>query len=130
IDKAAHPTATALAGIFELIAPDKYKPVLSRFGYLMGRYVYLVDALDDIEDDIKKEQFNPYVNKFKGEEQSLLQIKEYAIKVINTTIAEIAPAYELLELKRYKSILDNNIYLGLHNTLEFVRQKKGEISPE
>jgi len=42
------------------------------------------------------------------------------------TIAEIAPAYELLALNRYKSILDNIIYIGLHNTIQTIINKNKE----
>ena len=35
---------------------------------------------------------------------------------LNLCIAEAANAYELLEIKKYKTILDNVIYLGLKET--------------
>ena len=40
--------------------------------------------------------------------------------MIHLTAGELSNTYELLELKRYKTILDNIIYLGLKNTLEQV----------
>lgn len=42
--------------------PDELsRRVLYRLGYLMGRYVYLCDALDDIESDLKKHRYNPFI---------------------------------------------------------------------
>ncbi|MEG0693512.1 MAG: DUF5685 family protein, partial [Oscillospiraceae bacterium] len=53
VDKAADSTATALSLIFEQLCEDEtQKKILNRFGYLIGRYVYFTDALDDIDDDL------------------------------------------------------------------------------
>ncbi|MEG2813416.1 MAG: DUF5685 family protein [Oscillospiraceae bacterium] len=127
IDQTADPTAKALSKICEYLSNDeKQKVILSNFGYLIGRYVYLSDALDDLEQDIKKNEFNPFKKKFENENKSVAEIKEYAVGLINITIAEIAPAYELLNLKRYKTILDNIVYLGFHNTLKEISKSQEE----
>ena len=94
--------------------------VLERFGYLVGRYVYFADALDDLDDDRKSGSYNPFLKKFEGTERTPEEIRDYAKEVLNLTIGEIAPAYELLSLRRYKSILDNIIYLGLPDELELI----------
>ena len=39
------------------------KRVLSSIGYLAGKWVYLIDAFDDLEDDIKNHSYNPFINK-------------------------------------------------------------------
>ena len=44
--------------------------------------------------------------------------------MLNVTVAELGVTYELLELKRYKPILDNILYLGLPNSAEEVFRKK------
>ena len=55
IDAAAEPTAAALQKMVAMLSSDPVeKRVLERFGYLLGRWVYLMDALDDLEDDAKK----------------------------------------------------------------------------
>ncbi|WMJ23581.1 DUF5685 family protein [Paludicola sp. MB14-C6] len=125
VDKAADPTANALAFICqELSNNETQKKILHRFGYLVGRYVYFADALDDIDKDSKNNEYNPFLKRGLHESKTIDEIKEYAVGVINMTIAEIAPAYELLDLKRYKPILDNIVYLGLHNTKDTIIKKK------
>jgi len=127
IDRCAHPTANALSLICESFSEDtKQKKILNRFGYLVGRYVYFADALDDLESDIKKHEFNPFVKKHLNKDVSIDEIKQEAVGTINVTIAEIASAFELLELKRYKPILENIIYLGLSNTIKSIINKKQE----
>ena len=53
----------------------------------------------------------------------LNQAKESAKSLINNCNVELANAFELLEFKRYKTILSNIIYLGLPNELKRVDNK-------
>ncbi|MGB4934617.1 MAG: DUF5685 family protein, partial [Ruminococcus bromii] len=67
VDMSAHPTALMLAAVLSAEAHDEIqKRVLYEFGYHIGRWIYLVDAADDIEKDIKSNGFNPFVNKKTG----------------------------------------------------------------
>lgn len=127
LDRAADPTAAALGEIFKYLAKTPTEErILQRFGYLVGRYVYFADALDDIDDDIKNKGYNPFVKRYEKESLTLDEIKKRAVGTLNLTVGEIPPAYELLELKRYKEILDNIIYLGFHNEMNFIMNRKGK----
>ena len=128
IDKAADPTARALGTIFESLSESEtQKMVLSRLGFLIGRWVYLIDALDDLESDVKKSNYNPFSCKFSlskdSAKEQIASAKEYAIGAINLTAGELSNTYELLDIKRYKDILDNIIYLGLPQAKDDVTQK-------
>lgn len=122
IDRAAEPTAAALSKICKgLSKKEEEQIVLGRLGYLVGRYVYFIDALDDLEEDISTGNYNIFYKKFQNEGNSdISQMKEYAKGVINLTVGQIAAAYELLDFRRYKTILDNIVYLGFHDSLRQV----------
>ena len=61
-DAAAEPTANFLAAVLKnCAATAEQAAVLERFGYLLGRYVYLCDALDDLEDDRRRGRYNPFL---------------------------------------------------------------------
>ncbi len=110
IDRAADPTAKALAKIFMLCSDDDIqKRVLQRLGYCLGRYIYLLDAACDLEDDIKKNSYNV----LKG-----IDIKEKAVPQIYFCINEAGKAFELLDIKKFKTILGNIVYLGLEETFK------------
>ena len=117
IDEAAEPTAAALSTVMEALSEDNLtKRVLSRMGYLLGRWVYLLDALDDLEEDFKRKGYNPFLQKFSVTdltEEKKREIIDYGMGVLNINVAELAAAYELLGLKRYQNTLENIIYLGL-----------------
>lgn len=131
LDKSADPTAVSLGKLFEMLSDDNTQhEILYRFGYLVGRYVYFADALDDIDDDIKNNEYNPFVKKFTPLNKSTDEMKDYAKGLLNITIAEIAPAFELLHLYRFKPILENIIYLGLHNSIKEIDKKDGTTNEQ
>ena len=102
------------------------KIILNRFGYLVGRFVYFMDALDDLEEDKKSGGYNPFLAS--ANESQLSALYPRAQQIINLTIAEIVRAYELLERKRYIPILDNIIYEGLTQELQTILSKKEKLN--
>lgn len=127
VDRAADPTAAALSKLCAVFSKDtKQQTVLSRFGYLVGRYVYFADAFDDLEKDEKQKSYNPFLAAYP--QLSAQQRRERASEVLNLTVGEIAPAYELLEIRRYKPILDNIVYDGFHDAIRSILQKKEKLN--
>lgn len=119
LDMAAEPTAVLLSEILSMETEDKsLKQVYSQFGYQLGRWIYLMDAADDLKDDIKKNNFNPFLlENEKG-------ISEEECKVIlSRCLAQAYDAYNLLDIKDFKGILDNIILKGLPLTQEEILLK-------
>ncbi len=109
LDTAADPTAKMLSGLFMLLSDgNSQKRVLDRLGYCIGRYIYLIDAYCDLSDDIKHNSFNP----LKSRENQ----KELISQQLYFCVNEACMAFELLDIKKYKNILGNIIYLGLEDT--------------
>ena len=90
------------------------KRILSRMGYCIGRYIYLLDAACDLEEDIKKGNYNP----LKSFAEDKDYIKNIIIPQLYIAASETAKAFELLEVKKMKNILENIIYLGLEDTFK------------
>lgn len=128
VDKACEPTALSLGRIFELLSEDTaQKRVLYRLGYLMGRFIYMCDALDDIEDDIKNKSYNPFILNYQlnaNDTEKILAIEGEAIPSLNLTIAEIGATFELLTLEKYQPILENVIFLGLKAAVHEIGLKR------
>ena len=115
IDDASNPSAKSLAFIFENLAKsESEKRILNRLGYFLGRWVYLIDAVDDMLDDQKNGCYNVLLSQsFTKETYS--DAKKSILPSLNLTLGEIINAYELLEVQRFKPILDNILYMGLPN---------------
>ena len=110
-DAAAEPTAELISKLCSMLYPKGYNTHIAEvFGYYTGRWIYLMDAADDLEKDIKKGSFNPFRNKYNGD---IIETMNYCNEVLNMTAAQIAMAYDLLNIGSYKSILDNIIYDGI-----------------
>ena len=112
VDRAAEPTAKALSSFCRMLAgedPEREK-VLSVFGYYLGRWIYLIDAADDLKKDIAKKNYNPFSFCMKETYEATML---YCNDVLNMTVSQLILAYELLELSECKSILDNVVYFGL-----------------
>ncbi len=114
IDMAADPTAKALSKLLMLCGDDEVEQrVLERLGYCVGRYIYLMDAACDLEEDIKKSSYNVLKN---IDEKDC--IKDKVVPQLYFCCNEAAKAFELLDVKKYKTILGNIIYLGLEDTFK------------
>ncbi len=109
-DEAADPSACAMKRIFLMIKNDED---FGRFGYLLGRFVYLIDACDDFEKDKKSGNFNAFEN------------KDLAKESCNSTAAELQNAYSKVSFGVFAPIISNVVFLGLKDSLDKVLKKEG-----
>ena len=125
LDKASEPSAKAVSRILGLIPTDeKYKFVLERMGYCLGKWVYLCDVADDLSKDIKKHNFNPLIKELPKDAEPLKFAEERLTPIMNTCFSECATYSELLDVKKYKPILDNILYEGLKHRQKLIFQKE------
>ncbi len=90
---------------------------LATVGYHIGRFIYFTDAYKDLDHDIKKNNYNPFVARSNRTVQKEA-LKNELVPALTYTLSEIANAYELLTVYKNKELLDNIIYLGLRKTVE------------
>lgn len=128
VDKAAHPTAQMLGKIFSLEAKDENENrVLYQFGYQIGRWIYLIDAADDMAKDIKHKNFNPFVNSDTMQKTET----DYIALILNQSLARAYEAYNLIDIKDFKGILDNMMLMGFPAVQNRVTQRlKTEVINE
>ena len=100
IDAAAHPTGDMLGSVLRLEAQDDMQErVFYEFGYQIGRWIYLMDAADDLDDDVKRGGFNPFRN-YTGDD-----LRAYQTATLNQSLARAADAYQLITLIDFRGIL-------------------------
>lgn len=131
VDAAAEPTALALGRIFAEAVAHSGSPedaaasrgtsnaqqrVLERLGYCLGRWVYLVDAMQDMEEDLRHEEYNPYLHRFGITRKTVGEIpraRQEILPGLNVCISEACAAFELLEIHHFREIIHNILYYGL-----------------
>lgn len=91
-------------------------------GFALGKFIYLMDAYDDLEEDIKKKRFNPLKNK-KEEEDFSTKIESY----LELFLSEATDCFERMPILEYSDIIRNILYSGVWNRYEQIQKKKKEV---
>ncbi|MGI6085544.1 MAG: DUF5685 family protein [Acetivibrionales bacterium] len=131
IDEVAEEFAYIMREIFECehIEDESDRKALGWMGYNLGRWIYILDAYDDIEKDIKQKSYNPLVRQFgyKGEDTGSFKesIREKVNFTLTYSLSEAEKAYSLLSIEKNKGILDNILYSGLIVKTDKVLQERG-----
>ncbi len=98
---------------------DAFSDYMKKLGYHLGRFIYIMDAYDDLEDDIKKGCFNPLIG-YDGD------IDSYVEELLMAEISEAASFYQALPCIEYSDILGNIVYAGVWNRFDKIRLDKGD----
>ncbi len=106
-------TADTFARILEAAAPcdsdTRQERTLAQLLYHVGRWIYLVDARDDLREDKQRGQYNPLSLRFSGGEPD----DEYLHTTLQHSLNLAAAAYSLLPAGPWHSVVGNILYLGL-----------------
>ncbi|MDD4295664.1 MAG: DUF5685 family protein [Ruminiclostridium sp.] len=119
MDEASEPFARLMQTIFSFSGSDEcQKKALGWIGYNLGKWIYLLDAYDDIEDNIKSGAYNPLLTQFQYKPNEDIQefkgrVKEKTNFNLVYSLSEMEKAFSLLDIKKNKSILENIVYSGL-----------------
>lgn len=119
VDEAAHNSADALGKIFTCF---KDNDGLYRFGYLLGRWVYLTDAADDLRRDIKSNSFNVFKNRYSvvSEKDITEDIAKDIEETLNYSQGVIAEEYVKSDFGVFSPIIENVIFDSFTNTVSNV----------
>lgn len=98
---------------------DEWYDTLYRLGDYLGRFIYIMDAYDDVEDDRRKGQFNPFLEK-----SGQTDFDERVKVILELMISNSADAFEALPILRHADILRNILYAGVWTKYEMVRKKR------
>ena len=109
LDRVADTFAAILAAAADEKDPQK-KRVMEQLLYHLGRWVYLVDAWDDLQSDIRAKRYNPLDARFEGK---AADEKAYLETTMTHSVRLVHSAANLLEFGEWKPILENIFWLGL-----------------
>jgi len=104
-----------------------YKPLLVRpedekiirwIGYNTGKWIYLIDAFDDIKKDIESGAYNPLIYQYSYDNSENIdefkkRIRDKVYFNLTYCLSEIGKAYELMDVKINSGIIENIIYMGM-----------------
>ena len=123
IDEISHPFSDIVGNIIKLY-PDRLendsldlREDLYNLGYTLGKWIYLIDALDDLKDDIKNNKFNPLNHLFNNGNLSFDELFPLVKERINFTLVNCSynclDIFNNLSIKRNNEIIKNVFELGM-----------------
>jgi hypothetical protein len=103
--------------------------------YLIGKWVYLIDALDDLEEDLKKKTYNPFILKYKNYISSMelsnffVFVREKEKTQINFLLSRMQEEFFKIEndMKRNSELVKNVLFHGIPKvSLRVLNKKEGD----
>ncbi len=104
-----------------LYRKDHWEEILRETGRYLGKFIYLIDAYEDLEEDQKKGSYNPFISISKE-----LDYEENCEDILNLMMAECARNFEKLPLEQDVDILRNILYAGVWVKYKKMKDKKLE----
>lgn len=121
LDMMAGFMGSALAELF-VWRDDVWNRGLSDMGYHMGKFIYLMDAYDDLEQDEKNHNYNPLLVK-KNCNADCYEI--FCQQALTSMMEECAKSFECLPILEHASIIRNILYSGVWTKYEYKQIKSG-----
>ena len=110
IDKVAKVFGEIMAEVF-CYKDDMWKDDLYKVGFYLGKYIYLLDAYEDIELDIKTGDYNPFKELYRT--SSPEDFNDRVLNLLLLMIGECTDAFERLPLVENVESLSNILYTGV-----------------
>ena len=128
MEKAGEKDIDKMSGCFgkimeEILAwkKDVWENSLRRMGFFLGKFIYLLDAYDDVEEDIKNKNYNPFSGQYIMEAFDE-QVRQLLIMMMAQTCRE----FEKLPIIEYTDILRNILYSGVWVRFEMIHKQRKE----
>lgn len=121
IDETADKFAVILAAAAETRSDEAERRALNQVLYHVGRQIYILDAIDDLEGDSKAGLYNAVGARYGINDGKITEdIKKELRSTLSNSQALASSAYELLPTGMWSPILSNIIYLGIEWITETV----------
>ena len=127
VDRAADATAVMIASACDYILEDKATKYTHDLCYAVGKWIYLIDALDDYDKDKKKGAYNPFVLSYGEESRETLLAGKYGDEVryvFHAVFFDIRENLSQIAFKFNRDLSDNILLRGLPMVTKRVMEGK------
>lgn len=107
-----------LEGMF-VYRQEPFSKYLKELGYHLGRFIYIMDAYDDLEEDERNGCFNPFLF-VRGRED----FEQWVENMLYDEMAAAGAAFQKLPCLEYADILGNILYAGVWNRYDDIQTEK------
>ena len=114
-DEAADAFALLLRDAAAMQPEGAKRRVLEEMLYHLGRWIYLVDALDDLKEDSKSGSYTPLLLRYKTKNGELQpEDKARVAASLDASVRTMAAAFELADFGCWTGIIESVVYEGLY----------------
>ncbi len=124
LDGAANLTAQMLGAIYRYKEHDYWAATLAQMGQGLGRFIYLMDAYDDLPGDLRKKRYNPLAAHHQREDY-----ETFARECLTMLIAECTEAFETLPVVQDADLLRNILYNGCWLRYHALQKRRDKNKP-
>ena len=126
LNAAAEPFSDMMRKVFRYLAGGKTSPSVEKLGYLLGKYVYFADALDDYDEDVKKGRFNAFKRTFGATSfAELKRMKGEDLEFIMEDIVRgVEEAYRDVKMKGNEGVVTNTLWYGLRSRISAILSRE------
>lgn len=114
-----------VAGLFgdilgEIMTPkkDEWEKELRKLGFYLGKFIYILDAYEDVWEDVEKKRYNPLISRLEDPD-----FHEQIRIILTMMMSECCRAFEKLPLLDYTEIMRNILYSGVWYRYEITKAK-------
>jgi hypothetical protein len=128
LDRASDATANILAEFSDYALGESKSEASRALFYAVGKWIYLIDALDDYDKDLKKGAYNPFVLYYRAtSREALMQGKrgEDVRYVFRSLFFDIRENLSRLKFHFNRDLSDNILLRGLPAVTERVMKGEG-----
>ncbi len=129
VDRVGHCFANMLKKLFALILGDRGDEHVLSMVYNVGKFIYIADALDDIEEDKKSGNYNVFLisyGKFENRRQFIEDNRAELEFLFASTVNKAIAEFNARKYTQSYTLLQNIVYYGLRDKTEqlFASDKK------
>ena len=127
IDRIADPFGLMMQEIIEVLLQDDCNEKVKELAYYIGKWIYLIDALDDFDKDKKKGDYNVFVNAYLDiqDKQTLVEKHGQDIMIVfASVISKINQLTSELDYKFNHDLTDNILYRGIISQTKNIMENK------
>lgn len=100
---------------------DIWADELRCLGFYMGKFIYLMDAYEDLEKDRRKSEYNPFEDLAKKNPADFETLSKL---ILTSMMSECSKSFERLPILLHADIIRNILYSGVWSKYEYLQLKK------
>ncbi len=130
IDRISDAFASMMSETARFMLGDKASEDSLKLVYNIGKFVYLVDALDDIDEDHKAKRYNPFLAclPYEKREKFFSDNKEFIEFILNITVNRAIECFNNLTFTQSYDLLKKIVHEGLRQKVAELTSSKKKLS--